>query len=174
MNAVLELPLETASPSLNQTDFVDHIIDVFQDKMLSDYRVNRFFNNRTASEQSLPLKNLVKAALSARRDTDWSELLDAYFMANFARGNSKPSLVTGNDFMFLLDVIGGEEPMKPEPLCDNHSFLLKLLPNDSHYDVALEHLAATLRETNASSALSQQLTQLATKARKGLLGRGRN
>lgn len=171
MNAVFALPLDSEPAQQNINDLLNRIIDVFHDKMLSDYRVNRFFNNKPASEQSHPLKTLVKVALTAPQHTDWTELLDAYFMASFAKNNAKPSLVTGNDFMFLLDVIGGEQSAKPTLLCDAHAHLLKLAPNDSHYDVAMEHWAAALQETEAPAHLASQLLDMAESTRAGLLGR---
>lgn len=173
MNAVHALPLQPEFAPLANEDVLDRIVDAFHDKMLGDYRVNRFFNNKPAAEQSTPLKALVKAATfkPADQDIDWTTLLDAYFMAAFARNNAKPSLVTGNDFMFLLDVIGGEQPAKPMPLCEAHGHLLKLAPNDSHYDAAMEHLTAALQEADASANLANRLLEMGKNARDGLLGR---
>lgn len=160
-------------PSIEPT-LLNQIIDVCFDKMLDDYRVNRFFNTNPAIEQTKPLKALVKLLLSGAKMSEQLDLLNAYFTAAFARNNAKPSLVTGNDFAFLLDVIGGQDIQTITPLCECHNFLLKLGPDDSHYDVLIEHLQSTLKELNVSSELSQQLSIFAESGREGCLGRLEN
>jgi truncated hemoglobin YjbI len=154
-----------------ETALVDKIIDVCFDKMLDDYRVNRFFNNRPANEQTKPLKSLVKLLLSGARLSEQLDVLNEYLTAAFARSNAKPSLVTGNDFAFLLDVIGGQDIQTITPLCECHCFLLKLGPDDSHYDVLMEHLQSSLKELNVSHELSQQFLGFAESGREGCLGR---
>ncbi len=150
---------------------LNQIIDGCFDKMLGDYRVNRFFNSNQAVAQTKPLKTLVKLLLNGARISEQLNLLNECFTAAFARNNAKPSLVTGNDFAFLLDVIGGQDIQTITPLCECHSFLLKLGPDDSHYDVLIEHLKSTLAELGVGQSLSRQLTAFAESGREGCLGR---
>lgn len=153
---------------------LNQIIDSCFDRMSDDYRVNRFFNNDPMAEKTKPLKALLKLVLSGSKVRENIDLLDQCFTAIFAKNNAKPSLVTGNDFVFLLDVIGGRDLQVITPLCMCHSFLLKLLPDDSHYDVMLENLQAALQELNVSKELAQQVLALAESGREGTLGRIEN
>lgn len=153
---------------------LNQIIDHCFDKMSDDYRINRFFNNAPIAEKTKPLKALLKLVTNGARVREHIDLLDETFTAIFAKNNAKPSLVTGNDFAFLLDVIGGRDLQVITPLCMCHSFLLKLLPDDSHYDVMLENLQASLQELNVSKELAQQVLALAESGREGALGRIQN
>lgn len=151
---------------------INRIVDDVYSRMLDDYRVNRFFNNKPLTDQTSALKTFVGSVLSGKSVKDCLDLLDRYFTDSFARNNAKPSLVTGNDFMFLLDVIGGKEERTITALCAAHSFLLKLRPDDSHYDVLMEHLSAVLKQDNVDAELSRKILALAEKARDNVLGRG--
>ncbi|MCK9606982.1 MAG: hypothetical protein M0R33_11115 [Methylomonas sp.] len=150
---------------------LEQIIDKCFEKMQDDYRVNRFFNSNPLPEQTKPLKALIKKLLTGARMNEHLDLLDDFFTAAFARSNAKPSLVTGNDFAFLLDVIGGQDIQVITPLCMCHSFLLKLGPDDDHYDILLEHLSAAISELKVGKELSQQLLEVAASGREGALGR---
>jgi hemoglobin len=165
----------TNTQQLNSSALINQIIDTTYEKMIDDYRVNRFFNNRPLTEQTAPLKNYVNAVISKSKlhEDEALDLLNDYFSASFARNNSKPSLVTGTDFGFLLDIVGGQEIRPITLLCESHSFLMKLLPDDSHFDVFIEHLNGTLAELNVTSELKSQLLSLAERGREGFLGRGR-
>lgn len=153
-------------------ELIGKIVDVFYEKMFADYRVNRFFTTRTSQqEQAEALKRILNYELSVdQRDHEqWRTLLDNYFMTAFARVEGTHSLVTGNDFMFLLDVIGGQEIRPINLLCDAHSHLMKLMPDDDNYDVVMEHVAASLQQLNVDSDLSRQLLAVAESARPGVL-----
>ncbi|MCQ8129353.1 hypothetical protein [Methylomonas rivi] len=150
---------------------LDRIVDKCFEKMRDDYRVNRFFNGNPPTEQTKPLKALVRKVLSGAKVSEHLDVLDDFFTAAFARSNAKPSLVTGNDFAFLLDVIGGQDIQVITPLCMCHSFLLKLGPDDDHYDILLEHLSAAMDELKIGKAMSEQLLDIAASGREGALGR---
>lgn len=154
---------------------IDTIIDTCYSKMLDDYRINRFFNNNPIKTQTSALKTYVNLLMSENHlnDEQTLELLNKFFQDSFARNNHKPSLVTGNDFGFLLDIVGGQEIRPITLLCENHSFLIKLLPDDSHYDVFLESLNDSLKELQVDSGLQTKLLSLAEQARDGVLARGR-
>ena len=142
--------------------------------MLDDYRVNRFFRSgKPFEEQTKPLKLFLNAALSGAKQPNYQlrHLLNDYFTAAFARTNEKPSLVNGQDFGFLLDVIGGRDIRPITLVCECHSFLMKMLPDDSHYDVVIEHLAETLKEVHISGEQSALIMAIGESGREGLLGR---
>jgi hypothetical protein len=142
--------------------------------MLDDYRVNRFFTTRTTlQQQAEALKRILNYKLSANQhdSEQWKGLLGDYFMTAFARVEGTHSLVTGNDFMFLLDVIGGQEIRPINLLCDAHSHLMKLMPDDDNYDVVMEHVAASLQQLNVNGDLNRQLLAMAEGARPGVLAR---
>ena len=154
---------------------IDNIVEICYSKMLDDYRINRFFNNNPIKTQTGALKAYVGMLINQKplKDEQTLELLNEFFQNSFARNNHKPSLVTGNDFGFLLDLVGGQEIRSITLLCENHSFLIKLLPDDSHYDVFVENLETTLKELNVDSELQSRLLNLAEQARDGVLARGR-
>ena len=160
---------------ISNTPLINQIIDTCYEKMIDDYRVNRFFNNRPLTEQTAPLKNYVRTLIgkSKLNEDEALELLNDYFSASFARNNSKPSLVTGTDFGFLLDIVGGQEIRPITLLCESHSFLMKLLPDDDHYNVFIEHLTDTLAQLNVAIDLRSELLTMAEAGREGFLGRGR-
>lgn len=165
----------TSSPSTSipniDSVLLNKIIDGCFEKARDDYRVNRFFNNNPLSEQTKPLKDFVKLVLNGAKGEELTGALDAYFTAAFARSNAKPSLVTGNDFVFLLDVVGGRDLQVITPLCHCHSFLLKLEPNDDNYDVLMEHLQTTLNELNVDKPLADQILAFVESGRESTLGR---
>lgn len=154
---------------------IDNIIETCYSKMLDDYRINRFFNSNPVKTQTSALKSYVDMVINQKplNDEQTLDLLNEYFQNSFARNNHKPSLVTGNDFGFLLDLVGGQEVRTITLLCENHSFLIKLLPDDSHYDAFVENLNETLKELQVDTELKNRLIKLAEQARDGILARGR-
>lgn len=153
---------------------IDVSIDRLYERMLNDHRINRFFSSKPAREQSKPLKQLLQALLTGVSIDQLQALIDDYFACAFARSHHKTSLITANDLAFLLGVIGGRQIKTSKPLCASHRFLLKLQPDDFHYDVMLEHLDAALQEINATTAtevFKQQILTLAENARDAVLGR---
>lgn len=154
---------------------IDNVIETCFSKMLDDFRINRFFNSNPIKQQTAALKSYVDIVINQKplNDDQTLELLNEFFQEAFARNNHKPSLVTGNDFGFLLDLVGGQEIRPITLLCENHSFLIKLLPDDSHYDAFLDNLNETLKELQVDAELKSRLLKLADQARDGILARGR-
>jgi hemoglobin len=173
MNAMLATPLQTYDLIFTDTQLISKIVDNFYAKMLDDYRVNRFFRGRPVEEQTKPFKLFLNAALSGAKKPNYKlrHLLNDYFTAAFARTNEKPSLVNGQDFGFLLEVIGGRDIRPITLLCECHSFLMKMLPDDSFYDVVIEHLAETLKELNITGEQAALIMAIGESGREGLLGR---
>lgn len=160
----------TAKPTLSTAD-LNQVVDLCFEKMRADYRVNRFFNSLPPEQQLQPIKELLAIVWQGGKWQENLQLLDEVFTALFARSNAKPSLVTGRDFAFLLDVIGGRDLQVITPVCLCHQFLLKLQPGDFHVDVLLEHVKSSLHELMFNEDSIQQLLALAESARELILGR---
>lgn len=162
---------QSASIPNIDSELLNKIIDGCFEKALDDFRVNRFFNSNPVSEQTKPLKDFMKLVLKGAQGEELNEKLGEYFTAAFARSNAKPSLVNGNDFVFLLDIVGGRDLQVITPLCPAHNFLLKMEPNDDNYDVMMEHLQTTLNELSVDKSLAEQILAFAETGRESALGR---
>jgi truncated hemoglobin YjbI len=150
---------------------IDDIVDVFFEKMLDDYAVNRLFNGKPVTEQSKPLKVYLKAMFAGLNDPEQiSQLLDDCFMAAFAKSNIKSNPMA-NDFDFLMEIAGGKDLRVLTFLCDAHSHFLKFKPDDFHYDVIMKHLTDTLKQLKVDDSLQNELLELAEGARDAVLGR---
>jgi hypothetical protein len=163
----------------NETGLLDKaliasIVDVWFDKALSDYRINRYFYPRPVEIPTEALKAFLYAALDSKKHEpeELSDLLNVFFMAAFARGNTQPSLVTGRDFAFLLDIIGGQEIRTITFLCDAHSHFMRLEPHDDVYDVVMDILTATLQDLGITGEQATGILALAEQARDPMMGRG--
>jgi len=150
---------------------LDSIVDLCFAKLLDDYAVSRFFSGKAPAEQSKPLKTYLKAvAAGTKSDEQLTELLDEVFMAAFARTSSKRSHM-GGDFDFLKEIAGGKEEDNFECLCDAHSHLLKLRPDDFQYNIFMGHLAETLQELQVNKTVQNEVLALAEHIRHGVLGK---
>ncbi len=149
---------------------IQALVNGFYLKLQDDYRLNRFFNSNNLTEQKQALENLLSALFSNPTTTtaQISALLDDFFMTAFARDKRK-SFVGGSDFGFFGYIIEQDHP-STNYLCDAHSHLLKFMPDNSHYDVVMEHLTATLQELNLTTAIQNDVLNLAEQARNPLLG----
>ncbi|MDD4915488.1 MAG: hypothetical protein PHW13_10705 [Methylococcales bacterium] len=159
---------------LSDTALIASLVDRLYDKMLDDYRINRFFFTRPVADQTAALKCYINALLADPRpsEAEISDLLDEYFTVAFARTNAKPSLVTGRDFSFLLDIVGGRDIRTINLMCLGHSHLMKLLPEDEHYDIVMTHLAESLQELGVNAQTAASILEFAETGRDGLMGRG--
>jgi hemoglobin len=73
---------------------------------------------------------------------------------------------------FLIMVTGGPNQYTGKDMRAAHAHLLSRGLNDTHVDVVIEHLGATLRELGASDAQIQQVAALANSVRDHVLSRG--
>ncbi|MCQ8182752.1 hypothetical protein NP603_16640 [Methylomonas sp. SURF-1] len=173
MSATVAPQVQSMRAALSDDNWVGRIVDVFYAKMLDDYRINRFFFSRPATEQASALKAYLAAYFSTFNNKDEKVMaaLDHYFTVAFARSNTKSGPAGGADFAFSRDIAGGQETKTIKLLCPAHSFLIKLGPDDFHYDIVLEHLNAALQQLNVADDLAYQMLALAEKGRNALLGR---
>jgi hemoglobin len=72
---------------------------------------------------------------------------------------------------FLTMVTGGPVEYTGKDMRDGHAHLLKLGLNDSHVDVVIEHLGATLKELGAAAQDIEAVAALANSVRDDVLGR---
>ena len=148
---------------------IDSIVDVFYEKLLADYHVSRYFNDHDEDQQREALKTFL-AACSGSNDasSEINDLLNEYFLVAFAREKRK-SMVNESDFGFFGMIIEQDHP-STKRLCDAHTHLLKFMPDNSHYDVVMEHLANTLQELNISNSLATEVLAFSESARNDVLG----
>jgi hemoglobin len=149
---------------------IKQMVESFYDKLLTDYRLNRFFNADNHAEQAEQLTVLISAILSAtqRNSENFQVLLDNFFVAAFSR-NKRKSFVGGSDFGFFGYIIEQDHP-STNYLCDGHSHLLKFMPDNSHYDAVMEHLIAALAGFNLEQTVVTEILQWAEQARNPVLG----
>lgn len=150
---------------------ISRIVDGLYARMLDDYRLNRFFNNRDFPEQAESLKALLTPLLAGTSQTEeeFIALLDNFFMTAFARDKRK-SMVSGADWGFFGYIIEQDHP-STNYLCDSHSQLLKFMPDDSIYDAVMENLTATLQEMDLDGGLMQDVLAFAEQGRNPVLGK---
>jgi len=152
-------------------ELLDRVVDLFYDKMLDDYTVNRFFSGIPVNEQTPPLKKCLKSILAGLDDSERiTHLIDDYFMVAFGKPGMKRTHMA-SDFDFLMDIAGGKDMRVLTYLSDAHSHLLKLKPDDFHYDVVMKHLADTLKELQVAGNLQNEILAVAEGARDAVLGR---
>jgi hemoglobin len=170
MSQVSNVDVSAVAQKLGGQSAINGLVDVFYDNILSDYRINRIFNDDNP-EQRAALKKLMAIAMSGAScaDKNLMDLIDQYFVAAFAR-SKRQSFVNGSDFNFLGMVADQDQP-NPNPLCDSHQFLLKFIPDDSHYDAVLENLASALAAIGVNDKLAADVLALAESIRDKALGR---
>jgi hemoglobin len=150
---------------------INTLVDNFYAKMQEDYRLNRFFNSKEIPEQKEALAIVLTAYFGGTSHTEeeLTALVDDFFLTAFARDKRK-SFVGGSDFGFFGYIIAQDHP-STQYLCDSHSHLLKFMPDDSHYDVVMEHLAASLQSLSLENGLANEVLRLAEQARNPVLGK---
>jgi truncated hemoglobin YjbI len=152
-------------------DLLDKVVDLFYEKMLDDYTVNRFFSGLPVVEQTQPLKKCLKSIFAGLDDPEQvTHLIDDYFMVAFGKPGMKRSDMA-SDFDFLMEIAGGKDMRVLTYLSDAHSHLLKLKPDDFHYDVVMKHLTETLTELRVTGDLQNDILAVAEQARDAVLGR---
>jgi len=156
---------------VGSTTVIQQLVESFYDKLLTDYRLNRFFNSNNEAEQMRSLTALISAIFSGIETTTekYQMLLDDYFVTAFSRSKRK-SFVGSSDFGFFGYIIEQDHP-STNYLCDGHSHLLKFMPDNSHYDAVMEHLIAALAGFNLEKTGVAQILQLAEQARNPVLGK---
>lgn len=166
----IDIQTNSLSDRIGGKTVIAKIVDSFYDKILADYHVNRLLNGFDEEKQREALKIFVTTSCggSSIADDDLNNLLNEYFMLAFARKKEK-SFINESDFGFFGMIIEQDHP-STKRLCDAHSHLLQFMPDDTHYDVVMEHLTTTLHELNINNKLATEVLALAESARNGVLG----
>ena len=156
---------------LNDNEKFDKLIENFYQKIIDDYRVTRFFCDDGRKEQLDALKALTKFITQNNLTSgdEFKTLLTRFFMSAFARFKDK-ELYPESSLAFFGYIISQDNPSS-KLLCDSHSHLLKFMPQDSHYDATIEHLASSLQELDIDENLVAEILSLAECGRNSLLGK---
>ena len=72
---------------------------------------------------------------------------------------------------FLTMVFGGPNQYNGKGMREGHAHLVKRGLNDTHVDIVIEHLGATLDELGATAEDIEQVTSIANSVRNDVLGR---
>lgn len=72
---------------------------------------------------------------------------------------------------FLTMVFGGPNKYNGKNMREGHAHLLKRGLNDTHVDIVIEHLGATLAELGATAGDINQVAAIANSVRNDVLGR---
>ena len=72
---------------------------------------------------------------------------------------------------FLTMVFGGPHQYSGKGMREGHAHLLKQGLNDTHVDIVIEHLGATLQELGAQAEDIEQVAAIANSVRDDVLGR---
>jgi hemoglobin len=108
---------------------VNAAVDIFYRKVLTDYRINRFFDNVDMDKQAAKQK------------------------------------------AFLTMAFGGPHNYTGEDMRKGHAHLLRKGLDDSHFDVVVENLGATLEELNVPQELIAEVVAICETTRNDVLGR---
>ena len=108
---------------------VNAAVDIFYDKVLSDYRINRFFDKTDMAKQVAHLK------------------------------------------AFMTVAFGGPNEYTGRSLRDGHARLVGMGLNDSHFDIVMEHLGATMQQLNVPAELIEEAAALVESVRGEVLGK---
>ena len=73
---------------------------------------------------------------------------------------------------FLTMVFGGPAEYSGKDMYEGHKHLIKMGLDDSHVDVVIENLGATLTELGVANDLIQEVANIANSVRDDVLGRG--
>lgn len=108
---------------------VNAAVDIFYDKVLSDYRINRYFDKTDMSKQVAHLK------------------------------------------AFMTVAFGGPNDYAGRSLRDGHARLVAMGLNDSHFDIVMEHLGATMQQLNVPAELIEEAAAIVESVRGEVLGK---
>lgn len=145
---------------------VNAIVESVYEKILDDYRVSRFFNDTEIDKQVETLKKLVVAIFN---QAELKPFLTDFFMVAFARFKDKERF-PDSALAYFGYIIGQDNP-STKWLCDSHSHLLQFMPEDTHYDVVMEHLTSSLQALNLDSATVADVLAFAESGRNRVLGK---
>lgn len=108
---------------------VNAAVDIFYDKVLSDYRINRFFDKTDMAKQVAHLK------------------------------------------AFMTVAFGGPNEYTGRSLREGHARLVVMGLNDTHFDIVMDHLGATMQQLNVPAELIEEAAALVESVRDEVLGK---
>jgi hemoglobin len=110
------------------------------------------------------------AAVEAAVDIFYRKVLNDYRINRFF-DNSDMEKQAAKQKAFLTMAFGGPNNYTGKDMRTAHAHLVKMGLNDSHFNIVMEHLTATLVELNVPSELISQVATLAESTRADVLGK---
>jgi hemoglobin len=111
-----------------------------------------------------------EAAVDAAVDIFYSKVLADYRINRFF-DNSDMEKQAAKQKAFLTMVFDGPNNYMGKDMRTAHAKLVKMGLGDSHFNIVMEHLTATLVELQVPPSLIAQVTAIAESARTDILGR---
>jgi len=110
------------------------------------------------------------AAVNAAVDVFYHKVLDDYRINRFF---DKTDMAKQVEHLktFMTVAMGGPNNYTGRSLRDAHARLVKMGLNDSHFDIVMEHLGATLQELNVPAELITEAAALVETTRPEVLGK---
>lgn len=111
-----------------------------------------------------------EAAVNAAVDVFYGKVMDDYRINRFF-GKSDMAKQAEHLKTFMTVAFGGPNNYTGRSLRDGHARLVNMGLNDSHYDVVMEHLGATLQELNVPADLIAEAAAIVESVRGEVLGK---
>lgn len=127
-------------------------------------------SQETTSTQTLYEKLGGEAAVNAAVDIFYRKVLADYRINRFF-DNSDMEKQIAKQKAFLTMAFGGPNNYNGSDMRTAHARLVKMGLNDSHFNVVMEHLGATLTELNVPAELIGQAAAIAESTRNDILGK---
>lgn len=110
------------------------------------------------------------AAIDAAVNIFYRKVLEDYRINRFF-DNLDMEIQSSKLKAFLVMVFGGPNNYTGADMRKAHERLVRMGLDDSHFDIVMEHLGATLHELNVPEALVAQVAALAESTRNDVLGK---
>lgn len=111
-----------------------------------------------------------EAAVNAAVDVFYHKVLEDYRINRFFERTDMAKQVEHLK-AFMTVAFGGPNNYTGRSLRDGHARLVKMGLNDSHFDIVMEHLGATMQELNVPAELIAEAAALVESVRGEVLGK---
>lgn len=111
-----------------------------------------------------------EAAVNAAVELFYRKVLGDYRINRFFGSTDMDAQIAKQKAFFTL-AFGGPNSYSGKDMRSAHDRLVKMGLNDSHFDVVMEHLGATMKELNVPDELIAEAAAIAESTRKDVLGK---
>lgn len=126
--------------------------------------------SQEAASQSLYDKIGGEAAVNAAVELFYRKVLADYRINRFF-DNSDMEKQAAKQKAFLTMAFGGPNNYNGQDMRKAHAHLVRMGLNNSHFDIVMEHLGATMTELNVPADLIAQAAAIAESTRNDVLGK---